>query len=204
MRKLLFIVLLFLCGHAAAQNMRSLFLEAPDSVFPLLAKSVRTELVEFAGAGMRYPLENSLGGKSVLEVLTDDYMLLHSTASSKVQVKKLPYGGSFLICVVNTLYAEAASSRVAFFDSSWRRMDTSRLFSYPSIRDFFTPSATGIEAAVEMCDIYLVSLLLDKDNSTMVAEYTMPAYMEKGDAEKVLPLLQKIVYRWENGMFLKE
>ena len=60
MRKLLLILLVCVCCCAQAQDVRTLFMEAPDSVFPLQPKRMRVELVEFANAGMRYELENSL------------------------------------------------------------------------------------------------------------------------------------------------
>lgn len=203
MRKFLLILLVCVCCCAQAQDVRTLFMEAPDSVFPLQPKRMRVELVEFANAGMRYELENALEGKSVIEVLADDYMLLRSSASSTVQVKLLPCGKDFVICVVNTVAAEAADSRIAFFDGKWRRLATASFFSFPEIADFFVSPGENREE-VGLCDIYLVSLGLNKDNLSIVADYTMPDYMSDEDAERVRPLLRSIVYEWNGERFVSE
>lgn len=205
MKNILFtLVLLFgVHGFSVAQDMRTLFLEAPDSVFPLLDKGLRADCIDFVDAGMKYAVTNKLEGKSTLVELASDYMLLETTTSSTIQMKKLPTADGFVICVVNTVRAESADSRVAFFDSSWRRVATNNLFTSPSIRDFFASDSVA-EELTDMCDIYLVSLSLNGDDTSMVAEYTMPSYMNKEDAERLLPNLRKIRYNWDGMRFVRE
>lgn len=205
MKKLLLTIILFLGVnlYSPAQDMRMLFVEAPDSVFPLIPKNLRTDCIDFVDAGMKYAVTNRLDGKSTLVELTDDYLSLETTAVSTVEMKKLPAGDSFVICVVNTVSAEASDSRVAFFDSSWRRLKGGELFEAPSIRDFFTSQSAADELA-DICDIYLVSLKLSADENVLVAEYTMPSYMTADDAGKVLPHLRKIRYVWDGVRFVME
>ncbi len=203
MRKLLFIILL-LCGavsQVSGQDMRTLFLEAPESVFPLLSKSYRADLVDYIDAGMAAKVTNRLEGTSVLEELGDDYMRLVTTASSSMQAKLLPVDGDTVICVVRSVNAEAVDSRIYFYDKEWNVLDGSGLFTPPSIRDFFVSNSAADEWAA-VCDIYLVSFTLSPADNTLVAEYTMPAYMNVGDAEKIRLLLRKLVYRWSGEGFV--
>lgn len=201
MRKLLSIILLFVCvaSSASAQNMRSIFLNAPDAVFPLLTKNLRADMVDYVEAGMEAKITNRLDGVSVLKELADDYLLLAMTASSTMQLKLLPIVDDTIICMVKSVKAEAADSRVYFYDKEWNLLDGCAMFTYPSISDFFT-SATA--ECMDICDIYLVALSLSADDNTLVAEYTMPAYMSSDDAKKVKPLLRKLVYRWNGGRFV--
>lgn len=194
-------ILCSLAFAAPAQNIRTLFIEAPDSVFLLLPRNARADCVDFADAGMVYPVTNLLNGKSVLKELDDDYLLLQSTASSTVEMKLLPYGESFLICVVKSVFAEAADSRISFFDNTWRRVDAGKIFTAPEIKDFIVDKECRL---LDKCDIYLVSLKLDAADNTLVAEYTMPDYMSSEDASEVRPLLRKIVYRWNGVGFVME
>lgn len=200
----MFLLFVGLCCCMQAQDIRTLFVEAPDSVFPLQPKRMRVELAEFAAAGMRYNLSNALDGKSVIEYVTDDYMLLRSSGMSTMQLRKLPFGDSFVICVVNTVVAEAADSRIAFFDSKWRRLSAGEFFVFPQIKEFFVSSEAGAGAEAGLCDIYLVELLLGKENNSLVATYTMPDYMSDEEAEKVRPLLRAIVFRWNGNRFVSE
>lgn len=203
MRKLLFIIML-LCGASSqmrAQEMRTIFLVAPDSIFPLLSKSYRADLVDYIDAGMTAKVTNSLDGTSILEELAPDYMRLAVTASSTMQLKQLPFEGDTIICVVKTVKAEAADSRICFYDKAWNRLDGQLMFSQPSVGDFFV-SVADADAWSDVCDIYLVSLTLSAGDNTLVAEYTMPAYMNVDDAKKVKPLLRKLTYRWDGECFV--
>ena len=203
MRKLLFIIIL-LCGAVSqirSQEMRTIFLEAPDSVLPLLSKSYRADMVDYVDAGMTARVTNSLDGGSTLEELAADYMRLAVTASSTMQLKLLPLQGDTVICIVKSVNAEAADSRIYFYDKEWNMLDGRALFVYPSINDFFA-SATDAAIWSDACDIYLVSLTLSAGDNTLVAEYTMPEYMNVDDAAKVKPLLRKLVYRWSGERFV--
>lgn len=203
MKKLLFIIIL-LCGAVSqmrSQEMRTIFLEAPDSVLPLLSKSYRADMVDYVDAGMTARVTNSLDGSSTLEELAADYMRLAVTASSTMQLKLLPLQGDTVICMVKSVKAEAADSRIYFYDKEWNLLDGRALFVYPSINDFFA-SATDAAIWSDACDIYLVSLTLSAGDNTLVAEYTMPEYMNVDDAAKVKPLLRKLVYRWNGARFV--
>ena len=202
MKKIL-LILSLLCGlqfSVSAQDMRAVFMSAPDAVLPLLPAGLRADCIDFADAGMLYPVTNILGGKSTLKVLDDNYLLLQSSGVSTVAMKLLPLGESFVVCVVNTVSAEASDSRIAFYDADWKPLDTALFFKEPLIKDFFVDNSD----ILDLCDIYLVSLHLNAADNTLVAEYTMPDYMNDDDAEKVRPLLKKIIYRWNGVRFVKE
>jgi hypothetical protein len=158
-------------------------------------------MVDYVDAGMTARVTNSLDGSSTLEELAADYMRLAVTASSTMQLKLLPLQGDTVICMVKSVNAEAADSRIYFYDKEWNMLDGRALFVYPSINDFFA-SATDAAIWSDACDIYLVSLTLSAGDNTLVAEYTMPEYMNVDDAAKVKPLLRKLVYRWSGERFV--
>lgn len=205
MRRFL-ILILFLCCRAAvlpAQDMRAVFKNAPDEMFPLLSKNDRADLVDYIDAGMAAKVTNLFDGKSELLALDEDYLLLATSASSTVQLKLLPLQGDTLICEVRTVKAEASDSRIAFYDMDWNRLDSAAMFSFPAISDFFV-AATDADEYADVCDIYLVSLKMNPDDNTLVAEYTMPDYMNIEDAGEVKPLLRKLVYNWNGQRFVIE
>ena len=185
------------------QSFREMFLDTPDSVMPLLTRLDRFDFIEYMKAGMRARATNRLDGESVLKELSDNYLFLQTTPSSSMQMKMLPYGNDSIMCVVSSVRAEVEDSRIAFFDRAWKRIEGQGMFKSPAIRDFFIESDT-IDRYVNKCDIYLVSLRLNADENSMVAEYTMPGYMNKEDAEAVCPLLRKLVYRWSGEGFVIE
>ena len=204
MRKLL-ISIMFLFGGAltmvSAQDMRTVFLNAPDGIFPLLSGNDRADLVDYIEAGMTAKVTNRLDGTTVLHELENDYLKLATTASSDVQLKLLPFQGDTVICMIKTVKAEAADSRIRFYDKEWNLLDGDRMFRSPSIAEFFT---SAVDELVNKCDIDLVSLTLSATDNTLAAEYTMPAYMIEDDAKKVKPMLRKLVYRWNGSCYVIE
>lgn len=204
MKRRITIISFALCcmlSAAIAQDMRSLFLTAPEQLLPLLPYNPRADLVDYAEAGMAAKVNNALGGVSTLTELKSDYLLLETTASSTVQMKLLPTGNGNIICVVKSVRAEVEDSRISFYDCSWNELAAEGFFEAPCIRDFFIPS-DSLDRYIDICDIYLVSLKLKSGDNTLTAEYTMPGYMSEEDAAAVTPLLRKKVYRWENGRFV--
>ena len=203
MRKLQFLIVLFLgivASAVSAQNMRDIFLNAPDAIFPLLTKSYRADLVDYIDAGMKAKVTNKFDGVSVLEQLDDDYMRLATTESSTMQMKLLPTQGDIIICAVKSVKAEAVDSRISFYDKEWNLLADGCRFSAPSIREFFISPEAAAEH-IDICDIYLVALELSANENTLIAEYTMPVYMSREDAERVKPCLRKLVYTWNGEMF---
>lgn len=192
------LMMMLFCGNIPAQNLRELFVNMPTELLPLLKQNDRLDLIDLYDAKMSTPVTNRLDGKSRLKELTGDYLLLSLSASSSMQIKMLPtQNGDTLLCVVNTVLAEAADSRINFYGKDWQPVD-GKLFDSPAIADFLLPS-DSVNEVLEFADIYLVELRLSPDDNTLVAEYTQPLYMSKEEKERIMPLLRKISYEW-NGI----
>lgn len=192
------LMMMLFCGNIPAQNLRELFVNMPTELLPLLKQNDRLDLIDLYDAKMSTPVTNRLDGKSRLKELTGDYLLLSLSASSSMQIKMLPtQNGDTLLCVVNTVLAEAADSRINFYGKDWQPVD-GKLFDSPAIADFLLPS-DSVNEVLEFADIYLVELRLSPDDNTLVAEYTQPRYMSKEEKERIMPLLRKISYEW-NGI----
>ena len=192
------LLMLLLCSSMSAQSLREMFVKMPTELLPLLKQNDRLDLIDLYDAKMSAPVTNRLDGKSRLKELTGDYLLLSLSASSSMQIKMLPtQNGDTLLCVVNTVLAEAADSRINFYGKDWQPVD-GKLFDSPAIADFLLPS-DSVNEVLEFADIYLVELRLSSDDNTLVAEYTQPRYMSKEEKERIMPLLRKISYEW-NGI----
>lgn len=196
-----FIVFMVLvCGRVEAQDLRTLFVEMPDTLLPLLTANDRRDMIDFRDAGMTTPVSNRLDGKSRITALTDDYLSLELSRSSSMQIKMINcVGGDTLLCVVNTVAAEACDSRIHFYNTRWERVD-GPYFTMPSIADFFHPS-DSVAKALDICDIYLVKLSLSPDSDSLKADYTMPQYMSQSDSARVASQLRTLRYHWTGRRF---
>ena len=202
--KKIYVILLFWVACTAgvcAQGMRTLFVEAADTLFPLLTATNKVDCIDFIDAGMRARVTNKLDGKSELVTITHDYLLLRSSGSSTVEMKMLPFAGDTVIAVVRSVSAEASDSRITFYNRDWSVAPVT--FEKPAIKDFFVASDSA-EYYMRLCDIYLVKLSLSPSDDSLVAEYTMPAYMNPDEAAAVRRFLLPVRFRWSARGFVRE
>ena len=195
---LLFLLLFCVNSFLSAQSMRTLFVQMPDSIMPFLTKNNREDCVDFIDANMLARVTNRLDTKSELLQFTFDYLHLKTSEAGSMQIKMLPVDGDTILCVINTVCAEACDSRIAFYTRNWQPLDGSRYFKKPLIRDFFlavnTPDsqqdssddltsakkAESLDELLDIADIYLVYLTFSDRGNILTAEYTMPHYMLQG------------------------
>ena len=224
MKKVVLLSFLLFCVNSflSAQSMRTLFVQMPDSIMPFLTKNNREDCVDFIDANMLARVTNRLDAKSELLQFTSDYLHLKTSEAGSMQMKMLPVDGDTILCVINTVCAEACDSRIAFYTRNWQPLDGSRYFKKPLIRDFFldvnTPDsllgssddltsakkAESLDELLDIADIYLVYLTFSDKGNILTAEYTMPHYMLQGDSLRVAPHLRKLSYRWTSRGFERE
>ena len=203
MRKFFYIftLLTFACV-ANAREMRDIFLEMPDSIIPLLTQNNRADCVDFLDAKMKARVTNRLDGQSELLELTPDYLKMKLTAHTFVQMKLLPCSsGDTIICMINTVCAEANDSRIRFYTKEWKEVTpTKKLFKKPQIKEFFT-ACDSLEKILLIADIYLVELTLSPESTTMQANYTMPSYMTRSDSLFATKSMHPIKFHWTGKAF---
>lgn len=111
----------------AVPTMATLWASIPDTLMPLLGERERMDARDYAQSGMRAEVSNALGGKSVLDVLTDRYVQLRLTAASIWQARLLPLSsGEAIVCVIHTLTTKTPCSTIAFYSTAWQPLPLSR------------------------------------------------------------------------------
>lgn len=209
MKKLLLAICLLLSLNGVnAQDMAALFTAMPDQYIPQLETAWRKDLIDLYNAGKEAKLKNTMEGFSTLKKLTADYLSIQITDNSTVEIKRLPLvNNTYIICVVNTVYGPVADSRVSFFTTEWKPLESADLFTAVTpqwfIREGVDQKDENFLFATAHLDIQLIKYTLSPDNLTLTATYTTPEYMSKEDREQVLPYLKESprVYKWEKSHF---
>jgi hypothetical protein len=191
---------------ARAQDMAAFFVGIPDEQIPQLEDAWRKDLVELYRAGKPASLENTMNGRSSLLNLTQDYILVQTTAHSTLEMKLLPLiNRTYVACVITTVYAPVADSRVAFYTTDWTPLDADALWTPPDSKPFIVPNADAdsLRAALASLDVHLFHCRLSADDLTLSVQYVTPEYLPSEEREKVLPVLtgKPKVYRWQAGRF---
>lgn len=209
MKRLFLTILLgaFVWGMKA-QNMEAVFVAMPDQYVPQLENAWRKDLIDLYRTGKEAKLKNTMNGFSTLKKLTDDYLLLQVTDRSTVEMKLLPLvNETYVVCLVTTVYAPVPDSRIEFFTTDWKPLETADLYT-PVPAEWFVKDdadrnrASFIEATSRL-DMDLRKYSLNPDDRTLTVEYTTPQYLTKAERKQVELFLKNTpkVYQWEKSRF---
>ena len=184
-------LLALLCALCAgAQDMKKVFVAMPDSLSPLLTKVNREDCIDFLASDMKAVVTNRLGKTSEMEVLTDDYTKVRLTEVSTLEMKLLTVDDSTrVVCVVHTVCAKAADSRMKFYTSDWtRELPVGGFLRMPAKEDFFVPKDTLTEEDVlarKLADVCLVKASLSAENDSVTFTFTTPDYLNREDGGRL-------------------
>ena len=127
MRKLfLLLVLVTTCNLSAQMKMRDVFKQMPDSLVPYLDANNRLDFIDFIDSGMLSEVTNSLGGKSVMQKLTDDALQIQLTESSSLSMRLLDVSEQVdsvnqIVCFIRTYGSDLRESQISFYSVKWHQ-----------------------------------------------------------------------------------
>lgn len=211
MRRLL-LVLTFLSGAlmADAQDLRSCFVNMPDSLSPLLTKINREDCLDFMDSKMRAVVTNRMEKNTEMTALEENYIALDMTSESTMQLKLLPgKGKEHIICVVNTMKTGAQDSRVSFFTTSWQPLDAKKYYNLEfSVSDFMKPlepdAPYQIRDAYSEADILFLKMDLDPKEDRLRLTCTTRDYLSKETADLLADrFLGPVTLDWVQGKGFK-
>lgn len=192
-----------------AQEAKTLFVNMPDSLSPLLTKVNREDCIDFLESKMKAQVENRFGKKSEMTDLSKDYIRMQMSSQSTWQMKVLALNDSTnVICTVSTACAPACDSSIRFYTDDWKPLTASLFITLPVMGDFLnTPDSADVyefDEARRSADILLMKADFNKENTELTVTLATPDYMSKETAEKLKPFLRRpIVYYWKTGAFVK-
>ncbi len=208
MKKLIgtLIIAVYCLLPAQAQEAKTLFVNMPDSLSPLLTAVNRADFVDFLESKMKAEVDNRFGGKSEMTALGTDYICIQMTPQTTWQMKLLPVNDSTqVICIVATACAPACDSNIRFYTTSWQELPASGYLRLPAMDDFFVVPADSAQLSEyndlrPKADMLLAKADLSKDNRQLAFTFTTTSYMGEDSAEKLKQYLRKpLVYEWEEG-----
>lgn len=207
-RILLIIALVASVLTAKAQDITPLFTAMPDSFMPQLETAWRKDLVDLFKSGKSAKLENMMSGHSELKALTADYVHLQVTAVSEVQLKLLPLvNDTYIICMINTLAGPVKDSRISFYTTEWKPLDSKSLITPPSLEQFIAKGVNQTDettqAALAAIDMLLLEYRLNATNLHLEVVLTTPQYVSKEQREALKKVINEapVSYKWENSHF---
>lgn len=194
-------------GAACAQDLRTLFINMPDSIMPALTKSERMDFLDYMDSGMRARVRNKLGGESVMTAYSENSLTIMTSQSGRMQMVLLPRKkGSDLICIIKTVSARYDDSRLAFYNVDWTPVDAGNLIELPQFDDYLTKAALKNDSLDVLRKKSLLRLQSAKAvGNTLEFRYTSLDYLGE-DAERYKSWLKAdpVVYVWNGKRFKRK
>lgn len=183
------------------------FAEAPLEIIDLLRPSTRLDMIDYyVQADSIFSAPDALGGKSRIEVLTDDYMRVAVTPVSTLEIKILPFKKSFIAMTLYTVGGDsiAADTEVAFYDAELRPLNRNRFLAGSVGYSFFDIKDSDITSADlhEWLPFVTVVYTTGPDNTPLTATLTtlraLPTETRER-LEKVMTPSKTAI--WQSGKF---
>lgn len=129
-------------SRVGAEDIRSLFINMPDTIMPTLTRSERLDFLDYMDSGMKARVRNKLGGESVMTAFSENSLTVMTSQSGRIEMALFPCkNGSNLICIIRTVTARYDDSRLSFFTEGWQPVPTEQLMELPGIDDYLTKEA---------------------------------------------------------------
>lgn len=129
-------------GPAGAEDIRSLFINMPDTIMPALTRSERLDFLDYMDSGMRARVNNKLGGESTMTAFSDRMLTVMTSRSARMDMVLFSRkDGSNLICLIRTVTARYDDSSIMFYNEDWTPVETKSLIKLPRFDDYLTKAA---------------------------------------------------------------
>lgn len=198
MKQLLSFILLFIAimNNLSAKSMKDLWLTMPDSIIPYLSINERLQLIDYNNLYVKATITNKLHGGCRMDILTSNYMHVHLTPSSSIEMRLLPYAKSdSILCMVKTYGEESKESQIFFYDQNWDLLPIQ--IAVPAVHDKPKPLTNNV---IYPSDPIMTWMSLDINDDILVIHWstTMIADTEKKDINT--NILQTTI-KWNDKTF---
>ncbi len=200
----LFCLLTITCN---AQNMPVIFGNMPKKLSLPVDSIGRQDLMDIYKEKGYGTVKNKFNETVELKSMTDNYLKLES-GNSSFQIILLPLiNDSKIICTIQTVCAPACDSKINFYTTQWKQLETSGIFQPAEVSWFIKEnvdkSDAGFENAVKSLDMDLMQYDFDVDKMKLIQTYITPKYLSEEDKKAIEPYLKQEpkIFEWQKMSF---
>ena len=119
-----------------ARTIADLFAIEPGTIFPLLTRTNRLDMVDYYNSGQQVNIGNNLVGESKLLELDSAYLKVQTSPCRLVEMRMRTVGKDTVVTVIETVLTPVPDSRLTQWNVHWQRYTSDKLFKMPDIDDF--------------------------------------------------------------------
>lgn len=213
---LIFSAVMMLSMQAAGQSLEikepiyegvsKLFLEEKGDIFNSLSLSTRYDLLNYYGKESKKDVINDLEtSETHLLKLTDDYMLISTSSARTVEMKMLPKSSrDTVVVVIETVATPYKDSRITFYDTKWKQLETTTFFTPPTVDDFILPNASKQLREELKGAVYFAMIEMKLEDNTLVAQCNLEDFFLGESFTRYSSIVtKKVVYDIKKAKFKK-
>lgn len=185
-------------GVFARTTAAGAFQNAPASVFPMLDRNARLDMIDYFNSGSSTPTRNQLNGKSRITAMDSDAVTIELTDASVYQVVLLPRKAKSdtLFALIRTVKLPAHDSDLRLYNSNWEPVDQSKMFTAPVLADWLLPKADKELAGVTV-PFMVAEYSYDTLSGVLTVENRLENFLSADDWKKIAPMMRsRIEYVW--------
>lgn len=175
-----------------------LFARAPRSVFPLLDRNTRLDMIDYHNSGLDTPSRNIVGGRSRITAVTNRSLDLSMSAASSYHMALLDARGDTVIALVRTVLLPTPDSDLSLYTTGWQPLEATGLIM-PDIDQWLIKGVKGNDPdLVNLVPFVTTTITVDGDTVTLRPSLER-RYMPDDSARIAEAMLPAISYKWDGG-----
>lgn len=175
-----------------------LFARAPRSVFPLLDRNTRLDMIDYHNSGLDTPSRNIVGGRSRITAVTDRSLDLSMSAASSYHMALLDARGDTVIALVRTVLLPTPDSDLSLYTTGWQPIEATGLIM-PDIDQWLIKGVKGNDPdLVNLVPFVTTTITVEGDTVTLRPSLER-RYMPDDSARIADAMRPAISYKWDGG-----
>ena len=195
---------------AQTTDIRELFKQMPDSIFPYLTLNNRLDCIDFKESNMEARVANSFSGQTRMEVLNEHFISMWMNNAVTMQMRVLPTASPVddvkaVICMVTTYGTKMKESTIRFFSCKWNPLPTDSYVTLNASRLIRQPenmTDSRYDELSRLLQPYMVVAKLSEDTDELMLTVSNDALDKKEQTETDEVILQ-INLKWNGKSFNK-
>jgi len=200
----------FLTSTAQTTDIRELFKQMPDSLFPYLTLNNRLDCIDFKESNMEARVANSFSGQTRMEVLNEHFISMWMNNAVTMQMRVLPTTSPVddvkaVICMVTTYGTTVKESTIRFFSCKWKPLQTQSYVNIDASMLLMQPGYMPDERFEELCNKlqpYLIVAELSKDVDELMLTISNAA-LDEEERVNTEEIIMQINLKWNKNSFKK-
>lgn len=192
------------------------FVKMPRQDLDILTISMRQDMIDYMQADSVVHKRNVFLGESWIEKMTDNYIRVHLTDASDIQLKVLPLakGDNQIVMSIYTVTADngTSDSTLKFFNEEMTELPRQQFFSLPNPRDFYDfskdeKSGKKIDKKeiYNLMPFYTIKYDITPDSDLLQGTLTMSDFLTLEQKAKVEKYLHpEMAWLWTGKKFKKQ